>query len=181
MLWYRDPLAEPDEPPFEAVLRISEHPVGKKARPVWLEREDGERWLVAYQPDPCWLALDGQLVRVHGRRYEPALQALSAVHFRVSALSCAGTDAPFVEVGPECTLTGTIECIHGTPGSKSAGSSWLVFAPDDGSASYQLVNPELVEAPVGDTVVVVARPVALSPYTAHRSGRWLCLLESDRS
>ena len=175
----------PSQPvgPFTATVRVDPSPGGKKAQPVWLEREDGERWIAAYRPDDCWQALDGQTMQVEGERYEPLGQALSAPHIRVRSLHTPEPrpEDTLVQVGPEQTWTGRVVTEQGAPGSKSEGSEWLVFRPDGDATGHNhliVFNPSAVAEMAGAPVEVTGRVVEVSPFSAHVAGLRLCVLSA---
>jgi hypothetical protein len=168
-----EPSATPVEDGFEAVVRIDAEPGGKRFQGVWLERSDGERWVIAYRPLGIWADFEGKTVKVTGETYRPEGQAISATHFRVSTLRFEH-DAPsdgLVAVGPQVELSGKIVERHGTPGSKMAKGSWTAFVTDD--TSYVVENS--ADVTVSDIPVEVkGRVVELSPYVAHMGPRiWI--------
>jgi hypothetical protein len=169
--------------PFTATVRVDPSPGGKKAQPVWLEREDGDRWVAAYHPDDCWLAIDGQTMQVAGERYHPPGQALSAPHIRVRSLHSPAPrpEDTLVQVGPEQTWTGRLVMAQGAQGAKSEGAEWLVFEPDgdtSGHSHFIVFNPSAVSEVVGAPAEVTGRVVELSPFSAHVAGLRLCVLSA---
>lgn len=162
---------------FAAVVRVDAKPGGKKFQGVWLERDDGERWVVAYRAEPWLVAFEGRRVDVTGAVYQPTGQAILATHFRIETLRLAGpeSDAEFVAALAELRLSGTFKERVGESGTKLEGERYRVFEADDG-AVYLLANyPERGEPGVAATVR--ARVVELSPYTAHRGGTYLWVLD----
>ena len=161
---------------FTATVRIDAEPGGKKFQGVWLERDDGEQWVIDYRPRDCWRPLEGLQVHAIGSTYMPHGQAISATHFEVSMLQVIdpAPEAQLVAVGPEQTMTGTLQTAAGAAGSKSEGSSWQVFKSDDGP-SWALYNPSALGTTAG-SVTLTGRTVELSPYSAHRAGPQLCVL-----
>ena len=162
---------------FVATVRVDSEPGGKKFQGVWLEREDGERWVIQYRPRACWTPFEGRSVQATGHTYFPPGQAISAVHFevlRLEVLQPSPEDA-LVAVGPELERVGQFQQVSGQPGSKSEGSSWLEFSANDGS-DFLVYNPSAAESAEGE-VVVKGREVQRSPFTAHMGGTWLCVLD----
>lgn len=176
MLAPSDPLGLSTE--FTATVRIDPRPGGKKLQGVWLEREDGERWVIDYRPRDCWLPLQDIAVTATGERYEPQGQAISAPHFRVSVLRVLKVtpEAGLVAVGEEQTLTGTLLTAAGEPGSKSEGSTWTEFKDADGPV-WPLYNPSALGELTG-AVTLTVREVELSPFSAHIGGPQLCILDA---
>ncbi|MCY1009770.1 hypothetical protein OV079_30250 [Nannocystis pusilla] len=175
---------QPPEKPvadeFTATVRVDAEPGDKKFQGVWLERDDGVRWVVAYRPEPWLAAFEGQRVQVTGAVYQPEGQAILAPHFRVETLRLAPgatTDAPFVAVLAERRLAGTFQERVGGPGTKLEGERYLVFEADDGTA-YLLAN-----APAGGdsgrAATVKARVIEMSPYVARRGGPYLWVLDVE--
>ncbi|MFT3775729.1 MAG: hypothetical protein QM820_61060 [Minicystis sp.] len=163
---------------FEAVVRVDAQPQDKKFQGVWLERGDGEKWVVAYRPEGWLRGFEGKRVSVAGERYEPQGQAIMATHFRVHTIRVLderAVDAPFfVEVGPERKMAGRFVERVGEKGTKLEGEKYTVFEADDGVA-YGLANA--VEATAGVRVRVRARPVVVSPFVARRGGPSLWILD----
>ena len=161
---------------FAATVRIDAEAGSKQFQGVWLERADGEQWVIDYRPRDCWLPLENLQVKAVGNTYMPPGQAISATHFRVSMLEVIdpAPEARLVAVGPEETMTGTLQAAAGEAGSKSEGSSWLVFKSDSGS-SWTLYNPSALGTATG-SVTLTGRMVQLSPYSAHAAGPQLCVL-----
>lgn len=168
-------LLEPQEE-FTATVRIDAQPGGKRFQGVWLERDDGERWVIDYRPRDCWRPLEDLQVHAIGSTYTPPGQAITATHFEVSMLTVIdpSPEARLVAVGPEKTLSGTVLTESGSAGSKSEGSSWLVFRSEDG-VSRTLYNPSMLGTLTG-SVTLTGRSVELSPYAAHIAGPQLCIL-----
>ena len=110
---------------FAATVRIDAEAGSKQFQGVWLERADGEQWVIDYRPRDCWLPLENLQVKAVGNTYMPPGQAISATHFRVSMLEVIdpAPEARLVAVGPEETMTGTLQAAAGEAGSKSEGSS----------------------------------------------------------
>lgn len=166
---------------FNAVVRIDAQPGGKKFQGVWLERDDGERWVAAYRPEPWLKEFEGRRVRVTGWVYQPQGQAISATHFRIETLRLAGpeaaADAQVVAVLAERRLSGTFQNRVGEPGTKLTGESYGVFAADDGVVYLLANDPE--DGRPGRAASVRARVVELSPYVAHRGGTYLWVLKVE--
>lgn len=155
---------------FEATVRIDAEPGGKKLQGVWLERDDGERWIAAYRPEAWLVPFDGKRVRVTGARYTPKGQAVSSEHFRIATLEATGDGltAGIVSVGAEVTMKGRFSEVVGEAGTKSEGERWSSFT-SAGGESFALANtPEGLVT--GVDVEVVARPAEYSKYAAHRGG-----------
>jgi hypothetical protein len=160
---------------FEAVVRVDERPGGKKFQGVWLERDGGERWVVAYRPEGWLRAFEGRRVRVTGEVYQPFGQAIAATHFRVATLRIVGQepDAHLVSAGPARALVGEFAERVGAPGTKLEGERYTVFVA--GGTEYLLAGaPE--DARPGARVKIEARAVEPSPYAAHRGGEHLWVL-----
>lgn len=164
---------------FVATLRIDAQPGGKQFQGVWLERDDGERWVIDYRPRACWRPLEGLRVSAVGSTYMPPGQAIYATHFEVSMLQVVDPtpEAQLVAIGPEQTMTGTLQTATGSAGSKSAGSSWLVFKSDAGT-SWTLYNPSALDVTTG-SITLTGRMVERSPYSAHTTGPQLCVLSAQ--
>ncbi len=164
---------------FEAILRVDAEPSYKHFQGVWLERDDGERWLIDYRALGCWTPFDGHRVSATGERYEPEGQSIGAPHFRVKTLSAVDPMAmsALVQVGPERTLTGRLSTASGAPGSKQEGSSWTVFVADSGG-SWSLLNPSAVQDLQGETISVKGRAVERSPFYAHAGGPLLFVISA---
>ncbi|MBW1878903.1 MAG: hypothetical protein JRI25_12375 [Deltaproteobacteria bacterium] len=160
-----------DAEAFEAKLTVDPEPGYKHFQGVWLEREDGDRWVIDYRARDCWTPFDGHRVRVVGEQYQPEGQAIGAIHFRVETLEVLDpmSMTSLVSVGPEKALTGRMARVSGEPGTKMEGSSYLVFTASDGTG-YQLINPTAVSDHVGTQVSITARPVERSPYSTHMPG-----------
>lgn len=163
---------------FEAVVRIDVEPGSKRLQAVWLERPDGERWIVAYRAEPWLVPFDGARVNVEGSRYSPGGQAVNAPHFRLDTLTVADeADATFASLGAEQTMSGRFVDDVGAPGTKLEGEHWPEFASADGK-SYQLANRP--EALVFETAVrITAREMQYSKFTAHRGGPMIWVLAID--
>ena len=170
-----DPLATAQLDEFTATLHIDPQPSGKKFQGVWLEREDGERWLIDYRPRDCWQPFNDTTVAVTGSTYEPHGQSISATHFQVASLQRTDEvfSADLIALGPQQTLTGTLHTEHGAPGSKSEGASWATLVTQ--TRTWMLYNPSRLEGATG-TVTVEAREVAYSRYVARADGPTLCIL-----
>jgi hypothetical protein len=163
---------------FEAVVRIDEKPGGKKFQGVWLERPDGERWVVAYRPEEWLRSFEGRTVRVTGETYQPKGQAISATHYRVRTLQVAdkkGGHGPLFGMGPEQTLRGKFKQKKVPRGAKNEGDLYWTFVAADG-ADYMLEHiPEGVVD--GAAVEIVARAVEPDwSYMARRGGDYLWVL-----
>lgn len=162
---------------FEALLTIDEQPGYKKLQGVWLERDDGERWIAAYRKDPWFEVFDGHRVTVTGERYEPEGQAIQAPHFKVHTLEVVGgheaTPTPEVlSLGPEMDLTGALEIRTVPDGAKLAGDQYPVFVTEDGATYY--VPHAMKNQPMGQSIHIVAREYERNPrWAAMRGGRYL--------
>jgi hypothetical protein len=163
---------------FEAVVRVDEKPGGKKFQGVWLERADGERWVVAYRPLE-WLKLfEGRTVRVTGATYEPFGQAINATHFKIATLAVTdkqGGLGPLLGVGPELTLAGRFVEAKGEAGTKSEGATWWTFVAADGAA-YE-IEGTLAEIAAGAVTVVARKVEPDGSYAARRGADFLWVIE----
>lgn len=175
------PIADDDDEviTFPAIVRVDAEPGAKKLQGVWLERGDGERWIVAYRAEP-WLApFTDKAVEVSGGRYIPGGQAVKATHFRVDSLRVTDEKNPglFESLGPEQTMTGTFAEQVGTVGAKDEGERYPTFASDAGD-SFQLANrPDGLA--YGTKVKVRAREMQYSKFAAHRGGPMIWVIEID--
>jgi len=176
--------AAPAAGSFEALVEIDAAPGYKAFQGVWLVRDDGERWVVAYRPEPWLREFEKQRVRVTGERYTPEGQAIMVPHFRVHTLKRVegnGQDpapgADILEVGPEQRLEGVFEDRVGAPGTKLEGEPYRVFAASGGKEFLLANTPEDVK--IGQKTTIRARAVELSPYVARRGGPYLWVLEAD--
>lgn len=59
---------------------------GKTFLGAWLVEPGGRRWVVTYSPETPLRSVDGQVVKVRGRRCDPLYQALLAEHFLIETL-----------------------------------------------------------------------------------------------
>jgi hypothetical protein len=171
--------SNPDLEAFDAKIAIDAQPGGKKFQGVWLERDDGERWVVAYRPLGWLRAFEGERVHVTGERYQPHGQAIAGTHFRIATLRVVDPSlgAMFVEAGPERTYLGAFVELVGDPGTKGEGERYHVFDAE-GEDRFLLANvPE--DLVVGRPVTVKARTMAYSPFVAHRGGPMLWILEVE--
>lgn len=167
---------------FEAVVRVDAKPGGKKFQGVWLERADGERWVVAYRPEAWLRVFEDQKVRVIGETYEPPGQRISATHFRITTLRTVERGrGPLLAVGPEQTFTGNFKRVAGGAGTKSEGSSWWTFVAADGATHEIEGTPEKAEIVEGKAVTITARRVEPDmSYTARRGAEsWLWVVRVD--
>jgi hypothetical protein len=144
---------------------------------VWLQRENGERWVVAYRAYGYWTPFDGLRVTVEGERYAPSGQSIGAQHFRVGTLRVTDPKAAktFAAVGPERTYRGSFGTMTGEKGSKSEGETWAIFSASDG-ARYELANPPHGVHPIG-TIEITAREIEWSPFVARRGSRSLWVID----
>ena len=163
----------------DATVVIDPEPGGKKLQAVWLERADGERWVVAYRPDPCWRAVEGHTMRAVGVIYEPVGQAIGATHFRVERFYSPDPtfEMDVVELGAEQTVTGTLAEREAPAGSKMAGTRWPVLEGDDGT-TWMVSRPETFGAAPGQRIEATGRAFRLSPFVAHMSGPRLCVRDA---
>ena len=174
-----DPTVLSGEPiEFTATVRIDARPGGKKFQGVWLERPDGEKWVIDYRPRDCWKPMEGLTVTARGQTYAPEGQAISATHFKVEELRLVTltAEATLVAVGEEWTLTGTLLTTAGEVGSKSEGSTWTEFKSADGPI-WPLYNPSALDGLTGG-ITLTGREVELSPFSAHIGGPQLCILNA---
>jgi len=175
-------LARPQES-FEATVQIDPKPGDKAFQGVWLAREDGERWVIAYRAEPWFQPFEGQRVRVTGERFIPEGQAIMAPHFRVDTLrrvdegKADPSASPVIGLGPEQQLEGVFEDRVGAPGTKLEGEPYRVFTASGGESFLLSHAPE--DAQPGRRVLIRARAVELSPYMARRGGPTLWVLEVE--
>ena len=169
---------------FEAVLQIEAKPGEKRLQGVWLERADGQRWIIAYRAEPCWRPFAGRRVRARGETYQPEGQAVLATHFRVRALELvdpkAEPMAELIALGDEQVLSGSFQQMTWPAGSKLEGESQLVFERSDGTRYFLSGVPQAAPA-AGQRVEVRAREATPSPYMAHPGGPHLFVLEVLRN
>ena len=169
---------------FEATLRIAPRPADRELgsesfQGVWLERDDGSRWLIANRPHGYWIPFEGERVTVVGERYEPqapiVAPAVGAQHFRVESMTVDPQSmARFVRVAEERALTGTFEQETMPAGTKAAGAVVTSFV--SGGMRYLLANSPTDEPPPGTKVRIRARQVELSPFAAHTGGPRLWII-----
>ena len=158
-----------------ATLRIDANPGPRKFQGVWLERPDGERWIVDYRDRGLWRGFDGATVAVTGYCYQPFGEAINARHFAVETLrhsSERDVRGPYVSLGPERTLTGQFSTRTAPPGSKLAGSPpEHVFVAD--GTTYALANK--ADAGEGAATVIARLLVVNLAYaaTADEERLWL--------
>jgi hypothetical protein len=180
--------AEPPSRPrteedIEATLRIDDHAGGKHFQGVWLERDDGARWVISYRADDWWLPFRDHRVRVQGVVYEPQGQAVMATHFRVKTLALTPGEEEsqmtgLVEVHEELEYPGTFRDEVGEKGTKLEGEHMTVFVSDSGT-QYWLANA--VKGVVFDEPVIVrGREVKLSRFMARPGGEFLWVIESRK-
>lgn len=140
---------------FEATVRIDAQPGGKQFQGVWLDRDGGTTYLVAYRPQPELAALEGQRVEVAGRRKYPGpmTQHVQADHFELDHIAAVPSDAPSF-TGDAQTLEGTVEL---PDGGKSRVLVMLVGA-DDSETILRYGRTPAWEALAGKRVRVTGRP-----------------------
>ena len=161
---------------LEGVLRIDAKSRSKRFQGVWLEQSDGVRLLLSYRTAGCWEAFKDRAVQARGAFYEPEGQSIGAPHFRVDTLSLASEDpaALYVSLGREQDLEGQFSWSSGAAGSKQEGERLLTFKSD---TSYALANPSKAERfSDGSAVMIKARTLTRSPYSAHTEGPLLWLM-----
>ena len=75
---------------FEAILDIDRLAAGK-VQGVWLEKADGERLLVAYEPSPEYFRFVEKRVVVQGETYrpDPHTAHIGATHIRIQSIELA--------------------------------------------------------------------------------------------
>lgn len=98
--------------PFEATLRIDEKPEADGFQGVWLDRDDGEHWLISYRSRGVWEAFAGKRLKIYGSLYGPAGEARDAPHMRLQTLEVVGgakDGSGPTGLGPEITVTGKLE------------------------------------------------------------------------
>jgi hypothetical protein len=165
-----------------ATLRIDPTPGAKRFQGVWLEQADGTRWVVDYRARELWTWFADHEVIVTGEQYAPQGQAVNAVHYRVDTVRFATPEygrGPYLSMGPEQVLAGTLVTERGMPGGKLAGSSWPAFVGEDGRR-YVVLGEELA----GRTGPVRVRARLLEPdmsYTARTGGLdlWIVAIEDE--
>jgi len=167
---------------IHATLRIDPSPGAKRFQGVWLEYADGTRWVVDYRARELWTWFANHPVIVTGEQYAPEGQAINAVHFRIDTMRFAVPEygrGPYLTMGPEQIVHGTLVRDSAPPGSKAAGSSWPAFVGEDGTR-YLVLGEELV----GRSGPVRVRARVLVPdmsYTARTSGPdlWVVAIEDE--
>lgn len=166
---------------FEAVVQVDAEPGGKKFQGVWLEREGGARWVVAYRPEGWLVGFQGRKVQVTGETYAPEGQAIAATHFRVETLRVAEAGrglGPLLAVGPERALVGEFKRRTVSRGAMNEGQQYLTFAAE-GGATY-LIEGASAEVREGVPVRIVARVVEPDwSYTARRGGDYIWVIKVE--
>jgi hypothetical protein len=164
---------------FDAIVRVDAEPGSKKLQGVWLERGDGERWIVAYRAEPWLVPFADKKVSVTGGRYIPGGQAVKATHFRLDALRTTDDGDPglFESLGAEQEMTGELSERSGTVGAKDEGERYPVFTSDAGNA-FELANrPDGLV--YGKRVKVRVREMQYSKFAAHRGGPMVWVIAID--
>src|SRR5262245_48072387 len=85
-----------------ATLRVDPAPGPKHFQGVWLEVENGKRFVIDYWARSLWRGFDGSEVIVKGDCYEPFGEAINATHFRVDEMKFAMPmpgRAPYLTIG----------------------------------------------------------------------------------
>lgn len=161
---------------IRATLRIDQKPGGKKFQGVWLERENGEKWLISYRPEELWRGFENKSVGVRGAIYQPRGQAIRATHFRVDWLAIAGDDnsTDLVEVKEERIYQGQFEEFSWPAGTKLEGEKTPVFSSN--GQQYFLAN-RVERMPFGQKLAVRAREVVPSSHVARPGGPFLWVLD----
>lgn len=166
------------------VLRVAARPdaPNTKLDGVWLEREDGARWVLAYHSDKLWESFADERVRVTGAQYEPEEEAsVGGIHFRVDSLELADRSAdvngPFISFGPEESISGVLGEYEYPKGTKLEGSRIGTF---EASGSSFLVLHIAEGVQVG-SVTVRARKVHVNPFQSRIPGTrlWIYGLAKD--
>lgn len=71
-----------DETTVTGTVRVSTEQ-GAKSQPVTLDADEGQNLVLAYNPTPEWVALDGKRVKLTGRPWRPSPYAaqITMLHF----------------------------------------------------------------------------------------------------
>lgn len=167
---------------FDGVVRASDdvRTVGKTFRGAWIERDDGERWVIDYDPDSPFRALRDTRVHVEGERYVPDHQALVGPHFRVQKLTAQDARAALSSVGPRVRLRGHFDDVPGEKGSLSEGETIHRFVDASGRAFFLARAPEGTHG-LGGACEIDAYEVEIGPSTQHLGGPTLWILRVDPS
>ncbi len=156
---------------------------GKIFSGALLERDDGEKWVIDYNPESPFRVFRDRRVRLEGHRYRPESQALINPHVRVSTLTLVGdvpTDLAWIRVGPERCVTGSFRVHTWPPGTKLAGEPQRTFVVDH--TQYSLASALGTQAPVDVAITVIAREVEPAPLYAARPGGphlWITRIVED--
>ncbi|HEY5927096.1 MAG TPA: hypothetical protein VIV11_35655 [Kofleriaceae bacterium] len=156
--WTASPTVTPPAPPKpeptpstpseqRGTLRLEPNQSATRFYGVWLEKPDGTRWVVDYRARALWTWFADREVVVTGECYDPVGHAIRATHFRILSLRPANPargHGPYLAMGPEQVLRGSVASIGAPPGSKLAGSSRTVFRADDGT-TYNIVGEHVPE------------------------------------
>jgi len=126
-------------------LRVAPEQNATRFYGVWLERQDGSRWVIDYRARALWKWFADREVLITGECYAPEGHAIRATHFRVLTLRPVEPKlglGPYLLIGPEQEFRGEVTSIAAPPGSKLAGSSRTVFKADDGT-TYNIAGEQV--------------------------------------
>lgn len=184
------PVADPEGAVrFEGVVRVA-HPKDKERRMsfagVTVERSGVDKEgrpemavVVQYVSDPVWDALDGLRINAMGVPYQPMGRSIGGEHMRIEEVRVVDPKPENLVVGfgRATTRIGALTREAGAVGSKSQGSSALVWT-DKGGARYEVAfTPKGEDALAGlvgkPDASVIAREVQLSKFSAHTGGPFL--------
>jgi hypothetical protein len=151
-----------------ATIRVDPEPGGKKFQGIWLELEDGRRWVIAYRPHALWRSFQDRKVTVTGTCYRPHGQAIDATHYKIDDLQLIDQDiGAFETVGPERELRGKFYQELGNP--RLTESSPVRFI-DEAGTLYWIAGSDARLREPGAAVLVTARHVHRAPSYADAPG-----------
>lgn len=171
---------------IEGTVRVSKEADSEEKRLVFrgvqIDRQGKGPLVVTYGADDLWRAFDGQRVWLKYEPYSPEGRAIGGEHARVTDLWLVDESAakPYVGFGPGKPMNGELSKQSGEKGSKSEGTTTLVFV-DAAGTSHQVLNPPgKGEKEHLGKVKVVARSVELSKLAAHLGmpAIWLTSVEA---
>jgi hypothetical protein len=157
----------------EGTVRVSKEADDQRKRLVFrgvhIDRQGKAPLVVTYSADDLWRDFDGQRVWVKYETYAPEGRAIGGEHARVTELVVADESAAkhYFGFGPGKTMNGELRKQTGDKGTKSEGSTMLVFIDAAGSTHQVLNQPGKDEKEHLGKVKVVARSVEISKFVAH--------------
>lgn len=169
----------------EGIVRVSKEADSEERRLVFrgvqIERQGKGPLVVTYSADDLWREFDGQRVWLKYEPYTPEGRAIGGEHARVTELLLADESVAkrYVGFGPGKAMNGELRREAGEKGSKSEGSTTLVFI-DAGGTSHQVLNAPGKDEKQTGKVKVVARSVELSKLATHLAmpAIWLTSVEA---